>query len=117
MPQYLKKLPSTAYVTNDTIRAVGNALCYTKAMDFLGNLANKLSELTSSLKQQFEALKNRIVTPARGPVLASITVKPPPIGIKYEYFEYVKRYGPPVNGIFDEGYLELIRRELGIVAI
>jgi hypothetical protein len=117
MPKLLRKLPSTAYVTNDTIQATGNALCYTKSLDFLGNLANKLSELTNSLKTQFDTLRNQIPSTTGGTILASVTIRSPPIGIRYEYFEYITRYGPPVDGIFNPDYLTVIRRELGIVNI
>jgi hypothetical protein len=36
------------------------------------------------------------------------------LGIKYEYVEYIKQYGPPPDGIFNEEKLAAIRIELGI---
>ena len=70
--------------------------------------------MTNSLKKQFADLEansaaNRVI--GKGAFLASISVKGD-INFKVEYFLYVMRYGPPVNGIFDPVYLELIRAEL-----
>ena len=70
--------------------------------------------MTTSLKQQFADLEaNSMGTrvTGRGAFLASIEIKGD-IVFKSEYFIYVMRYGPPVNGIFDPVYLELIRAEL-----
>ena len=99
MPKFIRQLGSTAYVNNDTIEIAGNALCYTKSMDFLNRITDKLSALTTALKTQFETLRNQIRTPARGAVLASVTVRTLPLGVKYEYLIYIQQYGPPPDGI------------------
>jgi hypothetical protein len=46
--------------------------------------------------------------------LAKATVSAPPVRPKMEYFIYVKRFGPPQKGIFDEQALNTIREEYGI---
>ncbi len=115
MPKFLRKFESTAYVNNNSIEIAGNALCYTKSMDFLNRITDKLSALTVALKKQFETLRNQIRSPARGAVLASVTVRTIPLGVKYEYLIYIQQYGPPPDGIFNEDYLTIIRREHGII--
>lgn len=117
MPRYLEKPKGTAFLDDATLRDVSNAICYTKAMNFLDTIANKLKQLVISLKNQFERLKRQVVTRAQGPILASVTVRTIPLGVKYEYVEYIKRYGPPTNGIFDENLLIGLRNELGIVRL
>jgi hypothetical protein len=70
--------------------------------------------MTTSLKKQFADLEaNSMGTrvAGRGAILASIEIRGD-ITFASEYFLYVMRYGPPVNGIFDPVYLELIRAEL-----
>ena len=70
--------------------------------------------MTNSLKQQFadlEANSRATQVAGRGAFLASIEIKGN-ITFNAEYFIYVMRYGPPVRGIFDPVYLELIRAEL-----
>jgi hypothetical protein len=75
--------------------------------------------MTKSLKKQFaelEANAGKDTKNALGPVLASISISAP-LTYRYEYAIYIRRYGPPLNGIFDPIYLTLIRAELaaGIV--
>ena len=70
--------------------------------------------MTNALKQQFadlEANSRATQVAGRGAFLASIEIKGD-ITFNAEYYIYVMRYGPPVNGIFDPVYLELIRAEL-----
>ncbi len=117
MPRFITRPGSTYYLADSTIDHVGNELCYTKSMDFLETLSGKLKELTDALKIQFDDLRKQITVKARGPVLASVVAKTIPVGVKYEYVMYIKEYGPPVNGKFDENLLEGLRRQLGIVAI
>jgi hypothetical protein len=94
-----------------------DAYCSAKTLSFFDILSDKLVLLAESINDQFEYLKKNIYVPAEGAVLASIIMKPPPIGVKYEFIEYIKRYGPPTDGIFDQGLLQGLRAELGIVTI
>ena len=69
--------------------------------------------MTTSLKQQFEDLKNNqkefVGPPA--PRLVEITVKAN-LSVKHVYYLYLQRYGPPINGIFDPDYIRLLQAEL-----
>jgi hypothetical protein len=70
--------------------------------------------MTTSLKKQFADLQANAYergTPALGARLAHITIQAS-LQYKPEYLIYVMRYGPPVRGIFDPVYIELIRAEL-----
>lgn len=45
--------------------------------------------------------------------LGKADVKVPVVNPKQEYFIYVQRFGPPLQGVFDETALNKIREELG----
>jgi hypothetical protein len=71
--------------------------------------------MTRSLQVQFEDLKKN-QAPAlgpRAPRLAEIKVSAV-VSVKYAYFIYVQRYGPPVNGRFDPLYIDLINAEIAL---
>ena len=75
--------------------------------------------MTVSLQQQFIDLanfKNNTLQRGRGAIIASITVQAD-VSVKMEYVYYIQRYGPPINGIFDPIYLDLIRAEIAAGAI
>jgi hypothetical protein len=60
-------------------------------------------------------LANKVCEPAsKGFILASIDTPQMVLGVSYEFVEYIKRHGPPVNGKFDQAKLADIRAELGI---
>ena len=108
-------------LTNPTLSTVTtlagtstNGCCCPSSTVFLQTLTDKLIAMTNSLKTQFadlEANSTSTRIAGRGPILANISLQGQ-ITFKAEYFIYVMRYGPPVNGIFDPVYLELIRVEL-----
>ena len=94
--------------------ATSNGCCCPSSTVFLQTLTDKLILMTTSLKKQFadlEANSRATQVAGRGAFLASIEIKGE-ITFNAEYFIYVMRYGPPVRGIFDPVYLELIRAEL-----
>ncbi len=92
-----------------------NAICSAKSLDFFDNLSKKLVLVTESLQEQFTELRKAAYARVQGgPVIASIDAPDVPIGIKYEYIEYIKRYGPPPAGAFDQTLLFAIRLEFGI---
>ena len=67
-----------------------------------------------SLKQQFADLanfRNNTTQRGEGAIIASVSVQGS-VTVKMEYVYYVQRYGPPINGIFDPIYLDLIRAEI-----
>jgi hypothetical protein len=98
----------------------GNPCCKDNSVDrnsaiFFNNLANKLLEMSKAIDARMAELSNRVCEPAsKGFLLASIETPQMVLGVSYEYIEYIKRYGPPVNGKFDQEKLVLLRAELGI---
>lgn len=90
-----------------------NNCCCPSSTKFLEKLTTKLITMTTSLKQQFEDLKNNqkefLGPPA--PQLVEITVNTN-VSVKHVYYMYLRRYGPPINGIFDPDYLRLLQAEL-----
>jgi len=89
--------------------------CCPSTTVFLDTLTTKLIAMTRSLQVQFEDLKKN-QAPAlgpRAPRLAEIKVSAV-VSVKYAYFIYVQRYGPPVNGRFDPLYIDLINAEIAL---
>ena len=80
---------------------------------FLSTLADKLKAMVISLQAQFTELQNKVVTYGEGAVLAGIASSAQ-VGVRIQYVVYVQRYGPPVNGIFDQELLDEIIREYNI---
>jgi hypothetical protein len=88
--------------------------CCPSSTVFLDKLTTKLIAMTRSLQQQFDDLKKNQAPPSTGPRaprLAEIKVSAV-VSVKYAYFIYVQRYGPPVNGKFDQVYIDLINAEI-----
>ena len=84
-------------------------------MDFFETLSDKLVCMVISLQKQFDECHAAAATQNEGGfVLVEIDVPKQSLGIKYEYIEYIKRYGPPCDGIFCEEKLKCLRTELGI---
>ena len=82
---------------------------------FFGTLATKLMEMAETIHERIEQLKDKLcVKPSKGFLFAEIEAPKMVLGVKYEYIEYIRRFGPPVNGLFDEEKLESLRIELGI---
>jgi hypothetical protein len=99
-------LGSTACCSN-----AGNCCC-PSSTKFLETLTDKLIEMTKSLKEQFaELVRPPSSTTSRGIRLAEVDVTQF-VQTRYEYIFYIRRYGPPTNGIFDPVYLDLIRAEI-----
>lgn len=114
MPSYLLSSKSTL---NDTNCCCDNSIDGNTAI-FFNNLATKLLDMSKAIEIRINELKNKVCTPQKqGVFMASIETPNMPLGIKYEYIEYIKRYGPPLNGQFDELLLNGIRRELNIPII
>lgn len=108
-------LAGTGMANAPTVTPSSNSAncCCPSSTLFLESLTNKLIAMTTSLKQQFTDLKNnqkQFLGP-QAPRLVEIQVETN-VSVKYEYILYLKRYGPPVNGIFDPIYMSLIRAEL-----
>ena len=129
MPTYfqgsLAGLVGTAGLTNlysltpSSANADAGNCCCPSSTKFLETLTDKLIEMTNSLKTQFaELVKPPAPGGSRGFFLATIPLTAK-VTTKYEYVFYIRRYGPPTNGIFDPIYLDLIRAEIdaGIIDV
>ncbi len=82
---------------------------------FFSNLADKLKKMAISINERIiKANENSCKVVPGGIEFASVTLPEMKIGVKQEYIEYIIRFGPPENGIFNPEKLELIRNELGI---
>lgn len=115
MPRYI--------LTRSTANPTNGGCCCDNSIDrnsalFFSNLAAKLIDLTKAFEAKIDEIKKNCgsTSQARGFILAQIDAKPPTIGVKREYLEYIKRYGPPMDGVFDETLLQQLRDELGISA-
>ncbi len=83
---------------------------------FLSTLADKLKAMVISLQAQFEQLQNRVATRGEGAILAGIASSAQ-VNVRVQYVIYIQRYGPPVNGVFDQELLDEIIREYNIPII
>ena len=83
---------------------------------FFNNLATKLLAMSKAIQTKMDDLANKVCSPNEygGFVLVSIDTPQMLLGVKYEYIEYIKRYGPPIKGQFNENLLDKLRKELNI---
>jgi hypothetical protein len=82
---------------------------------FYSKLACKLLVMSETINERIKTITSQICSKNEtGVLLASIEAPVMTIAIKYEYIEYIKQYGPPCNGIFDEDKLNQIRTTLQI---
>ncbi len=75
-------------------------------------MSDKLMKMVVSLKDQFASVARE--NPPSNLILAEAILENVEISAGAEYFEYVNRYGPPVDGNFDQDLLFIVRRDLGI---
>ena len=76
-------------------------------------MADKLKAMVESLQKQFAELRNKALSYGEGAILASID-STANVGVRVEFVIYIQRYGPPLDGIFDEELLNGIRAEFNI---
>jgi len=106
-----------AITTNSGSKATAStnaSCCCPSTTIFLQTLTDKLYDMALSLQQQFidlQTFKNNTTQKGQGAILAAIEVKGSVV-LRMEYVYYLARYGPPINGIFDPIYLDLIRAEI-----
>lgn len=94
----------------------GNCCTGESSVVFFAKMSDKLLDMVTSLQEQFEELKKcQNSTVAQGAMLAEIDTPEMVLGVGQEYLEYIKRHGPPCEGIFDKHLLSMIRAQLGIV--
>ena len=86
---------------------------------FFSKLASKLLIMSETINERMNEMKKNICNKGEsgGVLLASIEAPVMTISIAFEYIEYIRQYGPPSNGKFDEDKLTKIRKELGITNI
>ena len=97
----------------------GKSFCPTQPANnssfFLHSLADKLLLMACTIERKIDDLENQLCqTPQNGVFLVSVETPKMMLGIKYEYVEYIKRYGPPCDGKFNEVILDELRKELNI---
>lgn len=117
MPSYLfGKFASAGAGGADGCCCTDNTLDRNSAV-FFNNLATKLLDMSKAIEKRMEELANKATPqPQSGFLFAKIDTPVMALGVKMEYIEYIKRYGPPIKGKFDEEKLEELRAELGISA-
>jgi hypothetical protein len=122
MPTYfegsLVGLTNPYSLTPSSANADAGNCCCPSSTKFLETLTNKLVDMTKSLQTQFSELVKPPSSTFRGIRLAEVDATQV-VQIRYEYLFYIRRYGPPTNGIFDPVYLDLIRAEIdaGIIDV
>jgi len=110
MPSYL--LPGN--IKNSTTGCCCDSSIDSNSAIFFNNLASKILDMSKAIEKKMEDLSKQVCTKAVGFSLVTIDTPSMLLGVKYEYIEYIKRYGPPDGGQFDEVLLEKIRNELGL---
>ncbi len=110
MPRYITKSSS---ISGGCCTSNNTESCQS-SISFFSTLSEKMLNMVNTLKKQFEECK-KPAEKAKGFFLASIEAPQMVLGVKHEYIEYIKRYGPPSDGIFNETILSRLRTELGIV--
>jgi hypothetical protein len=86
--------------------------CCPSSTKFLDTLTDKLIAMATALQTRIAELESRPPPgQQRGVIFANVDVSER-VGVKFEYIIYLQRYGPPIAGIFDPIYLDLIRAEL-----
>lgn len=118
----------TGSTTNSTLSGSGLAgaptsysssasdCCCPSSTVFLDTLTTKLLAMTRSLQKQFTDLENNqkpATAEFKGSQLVRIALGAN-VSVKYAYYIYVQRYGPPANGKFDPLYIDLINAEIAL---
>lgn len=107
---------NTKLDTSTTIVGGTNSnCCCPSTTKFFETLVNKLEEMTLALKAKFTQLESKPQESQKKVfVIAEAPLTAPLVSIHMEYLTYVKKYGPPQDGIFDETLLAGLRKELGL---
>ena len=116
MPSYILSRRNAAAASGQDCCCDDNSIDRNSAI-FFNNLATKLLDMSRAIEQRVKDLVEQArcnTGDGKGVYIASIETPVMSLGIKYEYVEYVKRYGPPPKGKFDTTILNQLRVELGI---
>lgn len=115
MPRFINKNIATLNGSAVSGSDLYPALYSEKSVEFFSTLSDKLVSMTESLQKQFDALRREaLARSANGPIMASVVAPKMTLGVKYEYIEYINRYGPPADGVYDPVILETLRQELAM---
>ena len=107
-------ITSTTTTNSGSTTTANASCCCPSTTIFLQTLTDKLYDMALSLQQQFidlQTFKNNTTQRGEGAILASIEVRGSVV-VRMEYMYYIQRYGPPIGGLFDPIYLDLIRAEI-----
>ena len=113
-------MPSYIQISRQNVGSSSGGNCCCDSIDgnsaiFFNNLAQKLLDMSKAIEKRIDDLSNKVCQPeSKGFLIASIDTPSMMLGVKYEYIEYIRRYGPPDKGKFDSVLLEKLRIELGI---
>ena len=80
---------------------------------FLTTLADKLKAMVESLQKQFAELRTKAISRGEGAILAGISASAN-VSVRIQYVIYIQRYGPPLDGVFDQELLDAIITEYNI---
>jgi hypothetical protein len=116
MPSYITKIVNNGGICVQPQQKQSCCSSFSRdSSKFFSDLAAKLLEMTTAINKRIEDIKKNCGGKAQsGFLLASVEAPVMNLGVKYEYIEYIKRFGPPIEGKFDEKKLEQLRIELGI---
>lgn len=114
MPNFLR--------VSSVLGGSANGCCVDNTIDrnsalFFNNMATKLLEMSVAIEARFDDIRKRCgAAVSSGPTFffASIDTPTMVVSVPIEYTEYIKRYGPPPKGRFDEERLIAICCSLGI---
>lgn len=88
---------------------------YETSVNFFSQMSEKLTAMVSTVKTQFDDYRAQIdkFTTPKG-IVSKVDTPGLVLGVGQEYLEYIKRFGPPPNGVWDPAKIAQLRIELGI---
>lgn len=109
-------MPSYLVSGNNYNNNCGSETSYCRdTSSFFSKLATKLMDMAVTINKRIEKIQSEVKCSSGGGVLlASIEAPVMMLAIKVEYMEYVRRYGPPDGGKFDQEKINIIKNDLGI---
>lgn len=108
MPTFITSGKTSGKITCDN-------LTNSNMVIFLNDLTTKILNMSIAIDKRMNDLQNKVCSIEKsGFILASIETPKMAISVGLEYIEYVRRYGPPINGQFNTDKLRILRAELGV---
>jgi hypothetical protein len=114
MPNFLR--------VSSVLGGSANGCCVDNTLDrnsalFFNNMATKLLEMSIAIEARFDDIRKRCgAAVSSGPTFFFASIETPTmvVSVPIEYTEYIKRFGPPHKGRFDEDKLKFVCFSLGI---